>query len=138
MRVLVTARARGSRSASRPGASRQALDGELVRPPMPSCGNHRCSCAGAWAGLVSTQAADTARVVDLDLQREGLLAAFADALFDIDGPGSDDPDQRDQPCPEWVAELVDQHLDLARSHPLDALVSLVDGQPAAARLPLSA
>ena len=105
---------------------------------MPRCGDPRCSCAGGWAGLISAEAADTARVVDLDLQREGLLAAFADALFGIEGHGSD-PDQADRadpPCPEWVAELVDQHLDLARSHPLDALISLADGQPVATPLPL--
>ncbi len=138
MRVLVTARAQGSRSTSGPRAGLWALDGELVRPPMPSCGDHRCSCAGGWAGLVSAEAADTARVVDLDLQREGLLAAFADALFGVEGPDSADPGQTADGCPDWVADLVDQHLDRARSHPLDALVSLADGQPAAMPLPLSA
>lgn len=127
MRVLVAAQVRGSRSAPRASAMVWALDGELVRPPVPRCGDRRCACARQWGGLVSGQATETARVVELDLQREGLQAAFADALIGCEWP----VDGGDDPGPEWIVELVDQHLDLARTHPLGALVSLADGQPAA-------
>jgi sugar lactone lactonase YvrE len=71
-------------------------------------------------------------VIEVDLQREGLLAAFADAYFELDGFDADGDG------PEWLLALVDQHLDLARSHPVGELVSLGDGPPMVASLPLSA
>ncbi len=128
MRVLVAAQVRPATSAPRAEAAVWALDGELVRPPASRCGDRRCACARQWAGLASGKTTQAARVVELDLQREGLLAAFVDALTGCEWPLDGDPDDADDLSPEWIVELVDQHLDLAGSQPLGALVWLTDGQ----------
>ena len=60
-------------------------------------------------------------MVDLAIQREGLVAAFTDALADH---GWVDLEADEQPG--WVDDLVDQHLDLASSHPVGTVLHLDD------------
>jgi hypothetical protein len=125
MRVLVaTTGARPGRV--RPLRPETALEGELVRPPVPACADPACDCDRVWMGLASDQAATTGLVVELAIQRAGLLAAFTDALCN---QGRLDP--ADDEEAEWVADLVDQHLELARAHPVSTLVDLRDGEPVA-------
>ena len=123
MRVLVatTVIATGPAGAGlRPGSGR-ALDGELVRPPAPPCGDATCTCARDWTGLVSGRACTLVVVAERAIEREGLVAAFADALRDL---GRLDPDEPDDAA--WVADLVDQHLELARAHPVSTVLDLAD------------
>jgi hypothetical protein len=102
-----------------------ALDGELVRPPVPGCGDPGCDCDQVWVGVVSGQAAPAVMVVELSIQRAGLVAAFTDALAN---QGRLHPDDDDDAA--WVADLVDQHLELARAHPLATVIDLGRGEPA--------
>jgi len=127
MRVLVAGDDIGSGAARRRG---WALEGELLRPPSPPCGDTACGCGQRWTGLASARAAQTGVVAELHLEREGLLAAFVDALRNEGRLGDDENDPDDEP--DWVADLVDQHLDLARAHPLATVIDLHDGLPVAA------
>jgi hypothetical protein len=104
----------------------EALDGELLRPPSLRCADPRCGCGQAWVGLASGRAAVTGVVVDLAVQREGLVAAFTDALADH-GWVDIEADEH----PGWVDDLVDQHLDLASSHPVGTVLHLDDQEPVA-------
>jgi hypothetical protein len=106
-----------------------ALEGELVRPPGPSCGDPACACGRRWTGLASARAAQTGVVAELHIEREGLLAAFIDALRN-EGRLVDDEDEPDDEL-DWVSDLVDQHLDLAKAHAVATVIDLDDGRPVA-------
>ncbi len=119
-------------TATHPSRGRAAapLEGELVLPPGPGCTTPGCRCGLDWVGLTSGGRCTTAAVVELELQAEGLVAAFADALanqglLDAVDLGLDQP-------PAVILELVDQHLELARAHPVGTLIELASGQPALA------
>lgn len=87
------------------------VEGELIRMPFDACANPRCGCDHSVAGLASSRASTTFRVVDrpeLDeatyrrifleaLEREGWIAL------------ADDTDE--------FEEMIDWHIDAANDFP---------------------
>lgn len=76
MRVLV---ATTELQASRSTDYCFTVAGELVSPAVPICANPRCGCARGFAGMSSSKATTTAKVVDLP---HLTLADLRDAIED--------------------------------------------------------
>ena len=95
------------------------IEGELVRLPGLTCADPRCGCDRSWAGLASSRATTTCRVAELDIQREGLRAAFGDALWREGWLAGDDA---------WVDDFVDGHLEIASTFPVGAVLEVDHGE----------
>ncbi len=115
MHVLVaTTQTQGDR----PDDVSWTVEGELVRLPGLTCADPRCGCDRSWAGLASSRTTTTCRVVDLDIQREGLRAAFGDALWREGWLAADDT---------WVDDFVECHLEIASAFALGSVLEVEGG-----------
>lgn len=91
------------------------VEGEMVRLPVVTCSDLGCGCRRGWAGLASSRATTTCKVVELDLDQSELLEAFTTSLT-RDGwlvAGGDTI---------WVAEFVWMHSTAAESFPVDTVL----------------
>ncbi|CAN5823914.1 hypothetical protein BH23ACT5_BH23ACT5_01070 [soil metagenome] len=98
-----------TRAGAELGDFSKTVEGELVRLPV-TCDDPGCECGRAMTGLASGESTTTFTVTEFDVSRsmyqELLWATLLRDGWVAEGNGDDQ---------EWVAKLVDLHLDLASS-----------------------
>jgi hypothetical protein len=114
MRVLVaTSETQGERD----GDYCWTVEGEMVRLPGLTCADPGCGCNKGWAGLSSSRATTTCKVVERDLDASELLATFTDA-FAREGwlVAGEDTD--------WITDFAWEHRKVAEAFPVDTVLGI--------------
>lgn len=106
------------------------VEGELLWIQEP-CGTDRrdrempCGCGRGFSGVSSRVGNTTARVADVELSREELVAALEASLEQGGWP------------PIWAAELIDDMIELAAEWPVGAIIDRhLDISTASVRAPI--
>jgi hypothetical protein len=119
MHVLVATR---ETQGQRNGDFSWTVEGELVRLPGMHCDCPGCGCDRALAGLSSSKATTTAKVVDVDVDVGAFLAAMHDALEREAWVTPGDPEGE-----SLVATWASEHLAAAAHFDAGTVLELRDG-----------